>query len=86
MKNKYLAMIKVGDKVKMNSEGVNCFGDLMLNVPCEVVKVYSDEHEYKECDNRDNCSCHLRYNIKACDNAMSLDELVFSELDIIKLK
>ena len=84
--NKYKAMLQKGDIVYMNKIGVNCFGSLMFNVPSKITKVYSEEFDYKDCDNAENCNCHLRYDIKALDSTMSLNGLVFDELNIIDLK
>jgi len=92
MKNKYLAMIKVGDLVKLNDHGVLFFGDTMLNSTAIVTKVYIDNADRNGCvedcgsDHAANCDCYLRYDIKDLHSTSNLSEVVFDELDIVRLK
>lgn len=90
MKNKHLAFLNVGDKVKLNELGLHYYDDKFENEAFTIVSVDVDQDDRTACELENgykwakDCDCYLRYNLKSDKGYCS--DVIFNEMSIINLK
>ena len=92
MKNKHLAFLNVGDKVKLNNLGLHVYGNRFENEPFTIVSVDVDQDDRTACELENgykwakDCDCYLRYNLKSDIKNWECFDIIFEEMSIINLK